>query len=85
MGVSKNRVFSPQIIHFNRGFHYFHHPFWGVNTPIFGSTPISFSRGVFQDDVPFPVWWDMFFFPGGDCRTEFRESELARTSLLIGG
>ena len=29
MGVSKNRGFSPQIIHFNRVFHYFHHPFWG--------------------------------------------------------
>ena len=25
----------PQIIHFNRVFHYFHHPFWG--TTIFGS------------------------------------------------
>ena len=31
---------NPQIIHFNRVFHYFHHPFWGYNTPIFGSTPI---------------------------------------------
>ena len=29
MGVSKNRVF-PQIINFNRVFHYFHHPFWGI-------------------------------------------------------
>ena len=28
----------PQIIHFNRVFHYFHHPFRG--TPIFGNTPI---------------------------------------------
>ena len=28
----------PQIIHFNRVFHYFHHPFWG--TPIFGNTHI---------------------------------------------
>ena len=27
---------NPQIIHFNRVFHYFHHPFWG--TPIFGNT-----------------------------------------------
>ena len=27
---------TPQIIHFNRVFHYFHHPFWG--TPIFGNT-----------------------------------------------
>ena len=30
---------TPQIIHFNRGFHYFHHPFWGP-TPIFGNTHI---------------------------------------------
>ena len=29
----------PQIIHFNRAFHYFHHPFWG--TTIFGNTHIS--------------------------------------------
>ncbi len=28
MGVSKNRGVSPQIIHFNRVFHYFPHPFW---------------------------------------------------------
>ena len=28
----------PQIIHFNRVFHDFHHPFWG--TPIFGNTQI---------------------------------------------
>ncbi len=31
--------FITQIIHFNRGFHYFHHPFW--DTPIFGNTHIS--------------------------------------------
>ena len=31
--------FPPKIIHFNRVFHYFHHPFRGP-TPIFGSTPI---------------------------------------------
>ena len=36
MGVSKNRGFSPQIIHF-RVFHYFHHPFW--DTPIFWNHP----------------------------------------------
>ena len=28
----------PPIIHLNRVFHYFHHPFWG--TPIFGNTHI---------------------------------------------
>ena len=39
MGVSENSG-TPQIIHFNRDFHYFHHPFWG--TPIFGSTFMGF-------------------------------------------
>ena len=34
----------PQIIHFNRVFHYFHHPFWGP--PIFGNTHIN--SPVFQ-------------------------------------
>ena len=39
-GVSKNRgMFPPKSSHFNRGFHYFHHPFWGTN--IFGLTPIN--------------------------------------------
>jgi len=33
MGVSKN---NGTPIHFNRVFHYFHHPFWGP-TPIFGN------------------------------------------------
>ena len=32
MGVSKNSGLSPQIIHFNRVFHYIHHPFWGFST-----------------------------------------------------
>ena len=35
LGVSKNNGI-PKIIHFNRVFHYFHHPFWG--TLIFGNT-----------------------------------------------
>ena len=30
-GVSENSGFSPQIIHLNRVFHYFHHPFWGFS------------------------------------------------------
>ena len=37
MGVSKNRG-TPQIIHFNRVFHYKVYPFGG--TPIFGNTHI---------------------------------------------
>ena len=31
MGVSL-KWWYPQIIHFNGGFHYFHHPFWGTAT-----------------------------------------------------
>ena len=37
MDVSENSGFSPQIIHLNRVFHYFHHPFWG--TPYFLNHP----------------------------------------------
>ncbi len=38
LGVSKNRggCKTPQIIHSNKVFHDFHHPFW--DTPIFGNT-----------------------------------------------
>ena len=39
MGVSKNRGKTPQIMNFNRAFHYFHHPFWGPR--IFGNTHIN--------------------------------------------
>ena len=39
LAVSENSGFSPQIIHFYRGFHYFHHPFWG--TPIFWKHPFT--------------------------------------------
>ena len=38
MGISKNSG-TPQIIHFNRVFHYFHHPFWGVYHPYFWKHP----------------------------------------------
>ena len=36
IGVSKNRGFSPQIIHLFIGFSIINHPFWG--TPVFGNT-----------------------------------------------
>ena len=42
MDVSKNSG-NPQIIHFNRVFHYFHHPFWDTSTPIFGNTPMNIT------------------------------------------
>ena len=35
----KNGGFSPQIIHFDRVFHYFHHPFWGIY-PYFWKHPL---------------------------------------------
>ena len=35
MGVSKNNGTPPQIINFNRVFHYFHHPFWWVKSTYF--------------------------------------------------
>ena len=43
---------TPQIIHVNRVFHYFHHPFWG--TTIFWKHPYikyidSLSQGIFSD------------------------------------
>ena len=38
MDVSENSG-TPQIIHFNRVFHYFHHPFW--DTLIFGNIHIA--------------------------------------------
>ena len=44
----------PQIIHFNRVFHYnycINHPFWG--TPVFGNTHISY-QGTFEDDFLVP-------------------------------
>ena len=47
----------PQIINFNRAFHYFHHPFWV--SPIFGSTPmwIQFPSTFFEEKK---VWhWDV--------------------------
>ena len=37
VGVSKNRG-TPKSSHFNRVFHYFHHPFWGFS-PYFWKHP----------------------------------------------
>ena len=34
----------------HRVFHYFHHPFWGMFPPIFGSTPKFFGPG-FDFDI----------------------------------
>ena len=49
MGVSENSGFSPQIIHFNRVFHYFNHPIWG--TPVFGNTHINLVGPQFSQAI----------------------------------
>ena len=66
MDVSENNGFSPQIIHFNRVFHYFHHPFW--DTPVVGNIHIgdeilpSYMRSLLQplkinqDFTVYPPW-----------------------------
>ena len=43
-GVSKNRGFSPQIIHFLIGFSIINHPFWGTGTTIFGNWNIHQNK-----------------------------------------
>ena len=58
--VSENSGFSPQIIHFNRVFHYFHHPFWG--THMFGNTHIDASRSQFRVPVDAMIlWWQIWW------------------------
>ena len=65
MDVSENSEFSPQIIHFNRVFHYFHHPFWG--TPVVGKSigdeilpsymrSLLQSLKINQDFTVYPPW-----------------------------
>ena len=64
MGVSKNSGFSPQIIHSNRVFHYFHHPFWG--TPIFGNIQIVPScKGINHGEGFVSLSGSLF----GECNT----------------
>ena len=48
---SKNMGFYPPNHPFvHRGFHYFHHPFWG--TTIFGNTQIGFFEKKFDELHP---------------------------------
>ena len=65
-GVSENGGFSTQTTHFNRVFHYFHHPFLGY--PYFWKQPKSFqvkfwitslAGREFSRDVKF--FWSQFF------------------------
>ena len=63
MGVSENRG-TPKSSIFNRVFHYFHHPFWGI--PIFGNPQILHTwqfyvfrtkRWDFWQVVVLWAWW----------------------------
>ena len=48
---------NPQIIHFNRVFHYFHHPCWGVYHPYFWfNTHFEASTGTWWTNAPIWVW-----------------------------
>ena len=79
MRVSENGGFSPQIIHFNRDFHY-KPSIWGP--PIFGNTHIENSveimgefrpQPTFPTDFQHPIWLSTWFScfsgrrPGSIC------------------
>ena len=67
MDVCENSGFSPQIIHVYRVFHYFHHPFWGLKTPIFGVPPtLIISIYMFSPRVfgLFSTSWAQIFLLG---------------------
>ena len=81
LGVSKNRGKTPQIIRFNRVFHYFHHPFWGFS-PYFWKLP--FSQNTFGFDIPTVANFlgDKIPHPDGSlarsirCRLEFHPDDV---------
>jgi len=50
MGVSENYGY-PQIIHFNRVFHYFHRSFWGKH-PYFWKHPYALELGFWKQISP---------------------------------
>ena len=66
MDVSENSGFSPPIIHFNRVFHYFHHPFWG--TPFFGNTHMQKMRSDESPMSPLLASQAQETLPKGGCR-----------------
>ena len=49
---------TPQIIHSNGVFPYFHHPFWGV-FPLFLETPICIGDKSTYNR--FGIWYFLFF------------------------
>ena len=56
LGVSKNNDIYPQIIHFNRVFHYVHHPFWG-KIPYFWKHPSRSSTSCQGSEYPSDPKW----------------------------
>ena len=45
---------TPKSSHFNRVFHYFHHPFWGGKIPpFFGKAHMIFDRERYNISPPF--------------------------------
>ena len=65
LGVSENGGFSPQIIHFNRVFHYFHHPFWGFS-PYFWKHPSESDQHLKTPNfVCFSLWPPQFRYLHG--------------------
>ena len=55
-------MWYPQIIHFNRVFHYKVYPFWG--TPIFGNTHICLAKAI---GIRWWQWWSAPH-PGARCQ-----------------
>ena len=47
---------TPQIIHFNSVFHYFHHPFWGFS-PYFWKHPYMHPGKKSTVQIPASEWW----------------------------
>ena len=62
------KYWYPQIIHFNRVFHYFHQPFWGFS-PYFLETPKHF------------LWWSSK--PGRRCLSNWSEGPSEMETLLL--
>ena len=51
---TQKQGWAPQIIHFNRVFHYFHHPFWGV-FPLYLETPTWIRHGFYINKTNNPL------------------------------
>ena len=79
LGVSKNRGKTPQIIHYNRSFHYFHHPFWGFS-PHFWKHPVVSKK--MRVDTLFRWIWRLFIRWIQRSTPSIPESESWRIRLL---